>query len=334
MLRFGKNIEILGIYDERTKLKNNDAGEILGMGKKDVTIYGDFGRMLKKFSGQAEMLVTTGEGLYFTKERNVKDWKRNVTKAIECGLDVYSMSKIFYGDKTRDLKELAEKNGVRFIEASDPDGFEKFRNYAMRAVKEGVKTPKILFAGTSMNSGKVTAMLTARNVFEERGIKVGVVGTEPCSVFVGADEQVIPEVLPTMRGAHAILGAIKKIEVEKQPDLIMVGSQTGMRASAVDVAEARAGGVVAWQIFLGTRPEKTILCTKWSKISEVKPHMELIKNSGVETEIIAIVVNGYRCKKDELIKIIEKTEKETGLLSLDVLATPEKLHKLFSLVSR
>jgi len=334
MLRFGRNIKILGIYDERKELQGRDAGEILGMGKTGLVIQGNFDEMLKKFSGQAEMLVTTGEGLYFTKRRNVREWRKNVEKAIRYGLDVYTMSKIFYGNKTEDLKKLAEKNGVKFIEASDPDGFEKFRDYALQAVEEGIVTPKILFAGTSMNSGKMTAMLTIRNFLEQQDIKLGVVGTEPCSVFVGADEQVIPEVLPTMRGAHAILGAIKKIEVEKRPDLILVGSQTGMRASAVHVAEARAGGVVAWQIFMGTAPEKVVLCTKWINTHEIKPHMELIRNSGISTKVIAIVINGYQCEKDKLLKIIENVEKETGLLCIDVLATPGRLPELAGLISR
>lgn len=334
MVRFGKGIRILGIYDERPEFQNRDAGEVLGMGKTGVMIWGNFEEMLKKFSGQAEMLVTTGEGLYFTKPKNVEEWKNNIKKAIEYGLDIYTMSKIFYGGMTRDLKEFAKTNNVRFVEASDPEGFEKLRDYAMRAVNEGVNTERVLFAGTSMNSGKITAMLAMKNFLEKRGVKVGTVGTEPCSVFVGIDEQVIPEVLPTMRGAHAILGAIKKVEVEKKPDVIFVGSQTGLRASAVDIAEARAGGVVAWQILMGAKPEKIVLCSKWKNLDEIRPHLELIKNSGIETEVVALVINGYQCKKEKLHELIESTERKFGFLCLDVFATPEKLTKLADLISR
>jgi uncharacterized NAD-dependent epimerase/dehydratase family protein len=332
MVMFGKDIKILGIYDERTKFQGRDAGEALGLRKLGIYIFDDFDKMLERFSKQADILVTTGEGLFFTKPENVERWKRNITKAMKLGLDVYTMSKIWYGEKTKRFKEIAKREGVRFIEASDPKGFERFKRFALLGAEEGVKTKTILFGGTSMNSGKITAMLVMRDFFEKKGLEVGVVGTEPCSVFVGSDEQVVPEVLPTMRGAHAILGAVKKVEIEKKPDVIFVGSQTGLRASATDVLQSRAGAVVAWQILLGSKADKIVLCTKWKMLEEIKPHLELIKNSGLKTEVVANVINGSGCERDRLLEIIEKVEKEFGLLCLDVFATPEKLGRLGELI--
>ncbi len=327
MVRFGENIEILGIYDERKELEGVDAGSFLGMGKIGLKITRNFEALLRDHSKDADMLVTTGEGLYFTEEWRAKEWKEHVIEAIKSGLDIYTMSKIFYGKKTKDLKKLAEKHGVKFIEASDPDAFEKYKDYAVLAKEKGMNTPVINFTGTSMNSGKITAMLTVRNRIRDFGKKVGVLGTEPSSVFMGVDEQVVPEVLPTMRGAHAIFGAIKKIEIEKKPDLILVGNQTGLRASVTDVKEARAGAVVAWQILLGSQPSKIVLCSKWKNVSEIGPHIELIKNS-IDAPVVALIINGFGCEKGKLMKIIENTESEFGILTLDVFATPDKLDEL------
>lgn len=329
MLRFGKDIEILGIYDERKKLQGIDAGSFLGIGKIGLKISGNFEELLKEYGRDADMLVTTGEGLYFTKESNVKEWKRHIAEAIEAGLDIYTMSKIFYGEKTADLKKLAEKYGVKFIEASQPNAFEKYEKYALLAEKEGIKTQVVTFTGTSMNSGKMTAMLTARDLLEERGLKVGVLGTEPCSVFVGADEQVVPEVLPTVRGAHTIFGAIKKIEIEKKPAIILVGNQTGLRANATDVKKARAGAIVAWQILLGSKPQKIVLCSKWNNIKEITPHLNLIKNS-INAEVVALVINGFGCRRKRLLQIVKEVEQKYEILTLDVISTPEKLEKLYS----
>ena len=329
MLRFGRDIEILGIYDERKELQGVDAGSFLGIGELGLKISGNFTELLKTHAKDADMLVTTGEGLYFTKESNVEGWKEHIIEAIKAGLDIYTMSKIFYGEKTAKLKKLAEKSGVKFIEASQPNAFEKYENYALSAEKEGIKTRVVTFTGTSMNSGKMTAMLTVRNLLERKGLKVGVLGTEPCSIFVGADEQVVPEVLPTMRGAHAIFGAIKKIELEKKPDIILVGNQTGLRASATDVEKARAGAIVAWQILLGSKPQKIVLCSKWSNRAEIAPHLELIKHS-INTQVIALAINGFGCEREKLLGIIEDVEKEFGILALDVISTPEKLEKLLN----
>jgi uncharacterized NAD-dependent epimerase/dehydratase family protein len=332
MLRFGKNIEILGVYDERKELEGIDAGSFLGMGEIGLRISRDFKELLEKYSKDADMLVTTGEGLYFTDEQRAKEWRKHVIEAMESGLDVYTMSKIFYGERTEDLKKIAKLHGVKLIEASDPYAFDKYEKYALLAKEEGVRTPVVNFTGTSMNSGKITAMLTVRDRMVEKGIKIGVVGTEPSSIFMGVDEQVIPEVLPTMRGAHAILGAVKKIEIEKKPDVILVGNQTGLRSSVTDVKEARAGAIVAWQILLGSQPKKIVLCSKWKNVSEIKPHLELIKNS-INVPVVGLVINGFSCEREKLLDIIQSVENEFGILTLDVFATPDKLEGLIKVVA-
>jgi len=258
----------------------------------------------------------------------VADWKANVRKAMQAGLDVYNMSKIYYGQGTAELRKLASEAGVKFLEASEPDGWKLFTPFALKATEEGIKAPRVVFTGTSMNSGKITAMLALKQVLEGLGKKIGVVGTEPCSVFVGADEQVIPEVLPTMKAAPAIYGAIKKVDSEKRPDIILVGSQTGLRASVLDVRESRAGAVVAWQILLGSDPSKIVLCSKWSNTQEIGPHLELIMNSNIKAPVVANVINGFGCEKEKLKEILSSTEEKFGLPCLDVIATPERLKGL------
>jgi len=329
MVRFSRGAEILGIYDERKKFQGKDAGEILGMGKTGTIISGDFRKLLNETS--ADMLVTTGEGLYFTNPEKAREWSRNVTLAIGRGLDIYNMSKILYGKKTEKLKKAARSSGVKFQEASDPDGWERFIPFAERAVDEGLKAPRINFTGTSMNSGKITAMFTARKILEEQGLKVGLLGTEPCSMFLGADEQVIPEVYPTMKAAPAVLGAVKKID-EKNPDVILIGNQTGLRASVTDVRESRAGAIVAWEILLGSKPTKIVLCSKWKNTGEIGPHLELIKNSALDAPVIANIINGLGCSREELAGIISRAEKEFSMPCIDAISTPEKMGKLAELI--
>jgi uncharacterized NAD-dependent epimerase/dehydratase family protein len=327
MVRFSDH-EIVAVYDERAKLNGKGVKELLNV-DRDITITNNFDEALEN---EADILVTTGEGLYFTNPEKARDWETNVRKAIAKGINVYNMSKILYDDKTKELRQLAAENSVKFEEASDPKGFEQFMPFALKAREEGIKAPRIVFSGTSMNSGKITAMFVFKKVLEEMGKKVGVVGTEPCSIFIGADEQVIPEALPTMKGSPAIYGAIKKVDVEKRPDVILVGNQTGLRASVLDVKESRAGAVVAWQILLGSDPTKIVLCSKWKNVQEIRPHLELIRNSSPKAPVIANVINGFRCEREKLLEIISSTEKEFGMPCLDVFSTPEKLDSLAGLI--
>jgi len=322
ILRFS-NHEIVAIYDERPELNGKNAKELLNV-DKDITITNDFDEALKN---EADMLITTGEGLYFTKPENVKDWKKNVKKAIQHKLSIYNMSKILYGDETKEFKLLAKKNNVKFEEASETLGFKKFFKFAIKGLEEPVKIPIINFTGTSMNSGKITAMFVVKQKLESMGKRVGVIGTEPSSIFMGADEQVIPESYPTLKAASSIFGAIKKVEIEKNPDYILVGNQTGLRASVLDFKEARSGAIVAWEILLGSKPDKIILCSKWGNTKEIAPHLELIKNS-IDKEVIALIINGNKGGKEEVLKIIEETENKFNIPAMDVFLTPEKINKL------
>jgi uncharacterized NAD-dependent epimerase/dehydratase family protein len=331
MVRFGQDIRILAVYDERPELDGMDAGRAVGMEDAGIRISSDFDSILREHGEEADMMVTTGEGLYFTKKRNVSDWKANVRKAINAGLGIYSMSRLYYGRDTSDLKKLASDSGVEFIEASDPDGWRALIPFAVRAKEEGIKPPRVVFSGTSMNSGKMTAMLTLKRVLEGMGKRVGVVGTEPCSVFVGADIQVQPHFFPTVRGAPSIFGAVKKVELEKRPDIILIGNQTGLRASVLDIRECRAGAVVAWQILLGSDPSKVVLCSKWSNTQEIGPHLELIRSS-IGAPVVANAINGSGCEKEKLKGILAGVEKSSGLPALDVISTPGRLKGLAGLI--
>ncbi len=326
MIRFS-NHEIVAIYDERLEFNGKNVRELLNI-NKDILITNNFDEALKN---KADTLVTTGEGLYFTDSEKVQGWKKNIEKAMQHKLNIYNMSKIFYGDKTKKFKELAKENNVKFEEASETFGFEKFLDFAMRGIEKPIKTPVINFTGTSMNSGKITAMFITKQKLEERGKKVGIVGTEPSSLFIGADEQVIPEVYPTMKAAASIFGAIKKVEIEKKPDYILVGNQTGLRVSALDIKEARAGAIVAWEILLGSNPDKIVLCSKWNNTTEINPHMELIKNS-INKKVIAFIINGNKGNKEEVLKTIEETENNFNILTLDVFLTSEKIDKLVDMI--
>ena len=320
IVRFGKH-KIVGIFDELGELNGVDSGKFLNIPPNGIEITNDFESLLNK---GADTVVTTGEGLFFKHPEKAEMWRQNIIKAINSGLNIYTMSKALYGEKTKDIQEMAKSKGVTFTEASDPNAYEKYREFAELAVKEPVKVPVVCFCGTSMNSGKITAMMSFKNILEKAGKKVGVVGTEPCSFFLDV-EQVVPEVIPTMRGAHTILGAVKKVEKEQKPGIIFVGGQTGLRASVTDVLEARAGAVVAWQILLGCKPNKIVLCSKWKTAGkEIKPHLELIKNSVLRAQVTSIVINGYQAGPDKLSETISAIEKETGIKTFDVLANPEK----------
>jgi len=328
IVRFSDH-EIIGVYDERPELNGKSVKELLNV-DKNIVLTNDFDKALDNaVQKNADLMITTGEGLYFTKPNNVADWKKNITKAIENNLNIYNLSKILYGDKTKDLKELAKKHKVKFDEASDTHGYEQFFDYALKGVDEPVKTPIINFTGTSMNSGKITAMFIIKQKLEKKGKKISVIGTEPSSIFMGADEQVIPEVYPTLKATSAIFGAIKKVELEKKPDLILVGNQTGLKASVHDFKEARAGAIVAWQIMLASKPDKIILCSKWNNTKEIKPHLELIKHS-IDKQVIALIINGHGGKKDQVMDIINETEKKYNIPTMDVFLTPEKVDELVS----
>jgi uncharacterized NAD-dependent epimerase/dehydratase family protein len=155
------------------------------------------------------------------------------------------------------------------------------------------------------------------------GYKVGLIGTEPYSLLAGADDMVIPQVLPTWASAQSIYGAIRKLDKDKDLDVIIVGSQTGLSAPVID-SQGRAGAIGSAVITLGSQPDFLVMACSYDKLQELPTAIKL-NELLTSKKVICVTFNRYNLSDDETLKSLEWIEKETGLPACDVLTQEDKL---------
>lgn len=132
----------------------------------------------------------------------------------------------FDGFELEEYREKFEDAGL-ILECAD--GFDSISN-------EGrlyqIKTPILCILGTSKKQGKFTLQMEIKKILEDKGVNLGVLGTEPTSKLLGCEEM-LPLGYDSYLSsciAHNIMQLFNyKIHLldEKNKDLIMVGGQSG-----------------------------------------------------------------------------------------------------------
>ncbi|MBW9221865.1 DUF1611 domain-containing protein [Methanothermococcus sp. SCGC AD-155-C09] len=218
----------------------------------------------------------------------VKLWEKSIIDEIERGKNIYNMARLYMVSHNKKLSSLADRYGIEYFDCSDPNAFDKYREYAKLGLK-GIEAKIITIMGTGRKCGKFTTSLFLRNELSKY-LKVGTVGTEPHSKLCGIDEMVIPQVIPICHVASTLYGAIKKVDLNNK-DLIIVSSQTGVFSDPLEVGTGRGGGVVSLSILQGSKPDYIILASNTLNTMEIERNIraiEILSNK----RVIGITING------------------------------------------
>ena len=137
-------------------------------------------------------------------------------------------------------------------------------NYFNKLRKIGV--PTVAIVGTGPRQGKFTLQMILKSIFENSDYSVGMLGTEPTSLLLGADE-VYPMGYNSsvdVRGIDAIKvinQMMGKIE-DKAPDLIIVGSQS--QSVPFTDGSIKYLPLAQHEFLLAVAPDVFILCVNLS----------------------------------------------------------------------
>ncbi|PEF55817.1 hypothetical protein CON32_23520 [Bacillus cereus] len=179
-----------------------------------------------------------------------------------------------------------------------------------------ISSPVLGVFGTSPKQGKFTMQLTIRRLLQDKGYKVGQLGTEPSAILFGMDE-VYPmgynsTVDVTGKDAICVLNDLLYTISKKNPDIILVGSQS----QTVPFTTGNIGfyPISQHEFLLGTEPDGIILCINPNDDLEYIKRTIQYLESYIETKVIAlsmfpinkefewrmIVENGSRLSEDDL----------------------------------
>lgn len=254
-------------------------------------------------------------------------WKKTIENEIKNGKNIYNMARLYRAHDFAELVELAKKYGVNVFDCSDPNKFEKLKDYAEMGLN-GINGTVITIMGTGRQCGKFTTSMVLKKCLEKY-YNVGIVGTEPQSAICGADEMVIPQVIPARHVASTIFGAIKKVDLENK-DIIIVSGQTGIFSDPLEVGTGRGGGVISLSILLGSRPDFILLASNTADSKEIKRNINLVEDL-TGKKVIGVTLNGknisttisdsekHSSNNQNLEDIINKLNLELGIPVAEVI---------------
>ncbi|HIP84377.1 MAG TPA: DUF1611 domain-containing protein [Methanothermococcus okinawensis] len=222
----------------------------------------------------------------------IEVWERTIVEEMGKGKNVYNMARLYRVADKDELISTAEEYGVKYFDSSDPQAFQRYRDYA-RLGLEGIDGKIITVMGTGRRSGKFTTSLILKRELS-RYLDVGCVGTEPHSKLCNMEEMVIPQVIPLCHVPSTIFGAIKKVDL-KGRDVIVVSSQTGVFSDPLEVGTGRGGGVTSLSILYGSKPDYIILASDTLDVGEIERHIKVLESLS-NRRVIGVTVNGSKFK--------------------------------------
>lgn len=302
--------EIAAIIDE--KKTGKDAGEVLGIGRKNIPIVGSLKEALK-FKPEVIIIGIAPPGGTLPTE-----WKNTIKEAVTNRLDVVSGLHFFFGDDP-EFSDLAKKYGVKLTDLRKPP-----KNLEILKELVDIKVPVVAILSTDAATGKNIVMMELVKEAERRGLNVGAVATGQTMMIIRGDAGAAIDAIP----GDFIPGTVGKMTVDVAKmgkDLIIVEGQASLSHPAY--------GVETLAILYGSQPDAVLMVHDpfrgtrdgfpKMKVPSLKEEIHLIETLCPKTKVVGIAISyiyNYDGLKsdDEIRAAIKQAEKETNLPATDV----------------
>lgn len=286
-------VEIVNYYDHRISINNHKSiKEIVGQECRDKII-----KPISELDWSSDFdLFVCGHCLEMQSITGENVFQIIIEKCLRYGKKLYC-----FDDPRAYLsnKAVSDYNKIFFPHVDKemliPNRFDKLRKSSK---------PIVGVYGTSSRQGKHTLQLYLRKAFEEKGFKVGQLGSEPHGYLFGFD-YVYPmgynsSVSVDRYDAVRILNeAIWEIE-RKDPDIIITGSQSGTVPYNSNILSNL--NFSSYEFLVGTIPDAVVLCVNcFDSVKYIEKTIKFIESSG-NAKVIALVVFPVDTRANYLIE--------------------------------
>lgn len=204
-------------------------------------------------------------------------------QAIDNELNVVTSFRSLSLLENKSLLKFAESKGVTIKEISSRlDIIKKIFGTAPSQCTEVLpkitykpKVPVVFVGGTSQECGKRTTTRLLGKTAQEKGFNAAVISTDEMGLESPADLNFRAGSLSVMDVAAAVMGTMKYIEEEKNPDIIFVEGQS----SLTEDGNPHPRGLSA-AILIGSRCDAVVVCHR--------PNHPFREPRGIEYEVKAI----------------------------------------------
>ena len=282
------------------------AQDVLGFGG-EIPVVSNF-KEAEDYSPNALMIGSAPQGGYIN-----KDYRREITAAIQYGCDIYSGMHQFLNDDP-ELAPLARENAITindFRRPPDPPHFPK-GTWKKRKVKV------LLIVGTDCDTGKMTTAWEITERLRKRGRDVRFVGTGQTGIMLGGYGVPVDAVVGDFM-AGEIEYAID--EVGDQVDLVIVegqGSLTNMYYAGVTLGLMH--GSMPDYLVMTDEPGREIDVSnnRMASIGDVMElHLSLMKNFK-QSQFLGINLLTLKMAEDLALNEIKNLEKKHKLPVTDL----------------
>lgn len=213
-------------------------------------------------------------------------------KFITDNCNKYKKNIFCFDDKISEFKDISLDN-IYFNKITKKDVPNQFGKLYIH------NKPILGIFGTSSRQGKFSVQLQLRKNLLSLGYKIGQIGTEPGSLFFGFD-YIYPmgyNSTVEISGYDAVTyinKLINDIEIDKNPDIVIVGSQSG--TLPYNTKNLGYINLPQYEFLLGTSPDAIILCMNiFDRIDLIFNTISFFKLT-VSAKVIGIVLYPYEKK--------------------------------------
>jgi len=204
-------------------------------------------------------------------------------QALDLGLNVVTSFRSLSLERNESLLKLATSQNVKIKEISPRlDVIKNIFGTSPLACTETLpkinykpKIPVIFVGGTSQECGKRTTTRILGKTAKDAGMNPAVISTDEMGLEQPVDMNFRAGSLSVMDVASAVMGAMRQLEKDKNPDIILVEGQS----SLTERGNPHPRGLSA-AILVGAQPDVTIVCHR--------PNHPYRYPVGIKQEIMAI----------------------------------------------
>lgn len=231
-----------------------DGGDLL-----NITVNSDF-----------ESLLPICDCVLFSESEKHLDFEKSilprVLKAAEHGKEILYLKELDE-DKKRRLKSVCKKCNVVFKSNEDfKDTFSADGTYGLKLHK--INTPVIFVTGSYEKTQKFEIQLSLREAFSSLGYNISQIGSRNYCELIGFHsfpEFMFSSELNEERKIYAFNNYLKEIEIEENPDVIIIGIPGGiMRLN--DSFTGRFG-IIAYEVSQAVTPDVSVFSTLYEDFS-------------------------------------------------------------------
>jgi len=242
-------------------------------------------------------------------------------QAIDRGLNVVTSFRSLSLQRNEALLKFAKSRNVKIMEISPRlDVIHSIFGTSPPSCTETLPKltykptmPVIFVGGTSQECGKRTTTRLLGKTAKENGMNPAIISTDEMGLEQPVDLNFRAGSLSVMDVASAVMGAMRKLEEQKNPDIILVEGQS----SLTERGNPHPRGLSA-AILVGAQPDATIVCHR--------PNHPYRQPVGIKQEIMAIeameptrvVGISLNLRNVEDKEVVSEYEAEYGLPTADV----------------